>query len=88
MCWFDTLMYYKPGIAMELANTSYHLFCVVRNFKYTILAVFKYIIQFSMYSIIHLQTVSILLLFQPGFLFFFFLISFFMFWPHHMVCGT
>ena len=37
-------------------------------------AAFKYIIQFSLYSIIHLQIVSVLLLlFQPGFLLFLFL---------------
>ena len=37
-------------------------------------AAFKYIIQFSMYSIIHLQIGSVLLLlFQPGFLLFLFL---------------
>ena len=40
MCWFDTLIYYKTGTAMELANISYHLFCVVRNLKYTILSAF------------------------------------------------
>ena len=40
MCCFDTLIYYKTGTAMELANTSYHLFCVVRNLKYTILSAF------------------------------------------------